>query len=160
MKAGHAVLVALVAAVTLTAVAAAHPEAKKQRIAFTTQASHTTTVSPFVLTPLEAGAIKADSGKMIASSVSADREVIREGQSVSIMSAPATLKGKLGTLVVRFRSEWVDAGNGYSVAIDSWKVVRGTGQYAGVTGGGRGASVWSSRTDDWTSHDEGLVSFP
>jgi hypothetical protein len=156
MKALHAVLVALVAAVTLTSVAAAGPDAAKQRVAFTTQAAETTTVSPFVLTPLQTGALKPDSGKLVAGSDNA-REVMREGQSVSIHDGVATFKGKLGSLVIRNRSEWVEAGNGYHVATDTWKVVRGTGQYAGVTGGGRGGSVWFERTDHWSSHSEGFL---
>ncbi len=156
MKALHAVLVALAAAVTLTSVAAAGPDAAKQRVIITTQAGMTTDVSPFVLTPLQAGDIKPDSGKMIAGT-SSGREVMRDGQEVSTHEGPATLKGKLGSLVIRYRSEWVKAGNGYHVATDIWKVVRGTGQYAGITGGGRGGSVWLERTDDWSSRSEGFL---
>jgi hypothetical protein len=159
MKAGHAVLVAIVAAVSLTSVAAAGPQTAKQRVAITTQAAKTTTVSPFVLTPLETGALKPDSGKVTAPS-SSERIVMRDGQKVSIYEGLGTYKGKLGSLVIRARSEWVEAGNGYHVAIDTWKVVRGTGQYAGVTGGGRGGSVWHERTDHWSSHVEGFLTLP
>jgi hypothetical protein len=60
MKARHAMLVALAAAVTLTAVAAAGPDAAKQRVVITSGASQTTQVAPFVLTPLQAGALKRD----------------------------------------------------------------------------------------------------
>jgi len=161
MKALHAVLVALVAAVTLTAVAAAGPDAAKQRVMITTQAAQTTDVSPFVLTTLQGGALKGDSGKMVAGASSFNgRTVMREGQEVSINEGPATLKGKRGTLVIRTRSEWVTAGNGYHVAVDSWKVVRGTGQYAGVTGGGRGGSVWVEGADNWSSQLEGFLTLP
>jgi len=156
MKIHLTVLAALVAAVTLTSIAAAGPDAAKQRVVITTQAGHSTTTSPFVLTPLQAGAIKPDSGKWIASDLSA-RNVMREGQEVSINEGPSTLKGKLGTLVIRSRSEWVEAGSGYHVAIDTWKVVRGTGQYAGITGGGRGGSVWLERSDAWSSRAEGFL---
>jgi hypothetical protein len=159
MKVRHAVLVAFAAAVTLTSVAAAGPDAAKQRVAFTTQAAETTNVSQFVLTPLQAGALKRDSGTMTAPS-SPERVVMREGQSVSIYDSVGTFKGKLGSLVIRNRSEWIDAGNGYHVATDTWKVVRGTGQYAGVTGGGRGGSVWLERTDHWSSHGEGFLTLP
>lgn len=151
---------ALVAAVTLTSVAAAGSDAVKQRVMITTQAGKTTEVSPFVLTPLQAGAIKPDSGKMIATS-SPERVVMRDGQKVTVYdSLSTTLKGKLGSLVIRYRSEWVDAGNGYHVATGTWKVVRGTGQYAGVTGGGRGGGVWNDRNDDWSSQDEGFLILP
>lgn len=159
MKARHVVLVALIAAVTLTSVAAAHPAAQKQRVAFTTQAMKPTLVSPFVLTPLQAGGIKRDSGKLVTSSLATDRNVVREGLSVTIVDSPVTLKGKLGALVVRYRSNWIDAGNGYSTSFDTWKVVRGTGQYAGATGGGRGASV-SLESGRWSSHAEGYLTLP
>jgi hypothetical protein len=159
MKARQAVLVAIVAAVTLTSVAAAGPQAAKQRVAITTQAAKTTSVSPFVLTPLEAGALKPDSGKLTAP-LSSERVVMREGQKVSIYDGVGTYKGKLGSLVLRSRSEWVDAGTGYHVATHTWKVVRGTGQYAGVTGGGRGGGVWHERTDHWSSHSEGFLTLP
>ena len=155
MKARYPVLVALMAAVTLTSVAAAGPDAAKQRVMITTQAATTTEVSPFVLTPLQAGTIKPDSGKWITV-IPSERVVIREGQQVSIYDGPATFKGKRGTLVVRYRSEWVDAGNGYHVAAETWKVVRGTGQYAGITGGGRGGSVYLDR-GPWSTQVEGFV---
>jgi len=159
MKARHAVLVALAAAVTLTAVAAAGSDAAKQRVMITTQFAETTQVSPFVLTPLQSGAIKPDSGRWTAGSL-AGRDVMREGQEVSINAGPSTLKGERGSLVIRTRSEWVAAGNGYYVATGTWKVVRGTGQYAGVTGGGRGGSVWLERTDHWSSQVEGFLTLP
>ena len=159
MKARHAILVALTGAFTLTSVAAAGPDAAKQRVAITTQAAKTTSVSPFVLTPMGAGAIKPDSGKLVAGSTT-DRMVIREGQEVSIYDSLGTFKGKLGSLVTRFHSEWVDAGNGYHVTFGTWKVVRGTGQYAGVTGGGREGGVWLEDNDHWSTRSEGFLTLP
>ena len=41
-----------------------------------------------------------------------------------------------------------------------WKVVRGTGQYAGVTGSGRIGSVWLESTDHWSSRAEGFLTLP
>ena len=158
MKARHAMLIALTAAFVLTSVAAAGSDAARQRVVITTQAAQTTNVSPFVLITLN-GSFKGDSGKMIGDSSSGGR-TMREGQEVSINEGPATLKGKRGTLVFRYRQEWVEAGNGYHVATVTWKVVRGTGQYAGVTGGGRGATVWFERTDDWSSRMEGFLTLP
>ena len=160
MKARHAILAALAAAFTLTSVAAAGPNAAKQRVMITSQAAQTTLVAPFVLTPLQAGVIKPDSGKLIAGSNATDRVVMREGQEVTIVDDVSTFKGKRGSFVTRFHGEWVDAGNGYNVGSASWKVMRGTGQYAKITGGGRGASVWSERTDAWSSHMEGVLTLP
>ena len=59
MKALHAVLVVLVAAVTLTSVAAAGPAAAKQRVAISMKNPENGT---FVLTPMQPGTLKRDSG--------------------------------------------------------------------------------------------------
>jgi hypothetical protein len=159
MKARLVTLVALEAAVTLTSVAAAGPLAAKQRVAITTQAAKTTSISPFVLTPVGAGAIKPDSGKLVAGSTTG-RIVMRDGQEVSINDSLGTYKGKLGSLVTRYHSEWVEAGNGYHVTFGTWKVVRGTGQYAGVIGGGREGGVWLESNDHWSTRSEGFLALP
>lgn len=148
---------AIAAAVTITAVAAAGPDATKQRVAFTTQASQTTNVSPFVLTPLQAGALKPDAGTQIAGA-SSGRTVMRDGQRVEIYDSVGTLKGKLGSLVIRLRTDYVDGGNGYHVGTGTWKVVRGTGQYAQITGGGRSGTVSLDR-GPWSSRIEGFLAF-
>ena len=157
MKAPQAILVALAAAVTLTTGAAAGPDAAKQRVAITTQAAQPTKVSAFVLTPLQAGRLKPDSGKLTGS-VPPERIVMRDGQKVSIYDGSATLKGKLGGLVIRYRDEYVEAGNGYHVGTGTWKVVRGTGQYAGVTGAGRSAQVGGPST--WVARYQGFLTSP
>jgi hypothetical protein len=155
MKAPQAILAALAAAVMLTTGAAGGPDAARQRVAITTQAAQPTRVSPFVLTPLQAGRLKRDSGKLTAS-VPPERIVMRDGQRVSIYEGTSTLKGKLGSLVIRYRDEYVEAGNGYHVGTGTWKVVRGTGQYAQVTGGGRTGNVWLDR-GPWSSREEGVL---
>lgn len=157
MKIRLTVLVTIVAAFTLSSIAAAGPDAAKQRVTITTQATKTTSVSPFVLTPMQTGAIKLDSGRWIAGSLTIDRVVMRDGLDVSISEGTSTLKGKLGSLVIRFRSEWAEAGNGYNASTDTWKVVRGTGQYAGITGGGRGASVWFEPNAHWSTRVQGFL---
>lgn len=63
MKARYAVLVAIAAAVTVTSVGAAAPEAAKQRVTITAGGAwNSTSFGKFVLTPLGAGALKPDSG--------------------------------------------------------------------------------------------------
>jgi hypothetical protein len=160
MKARQPILLALVAAVTLTSVAAAGPDAAKQRVAIMTKGvANTPSPARFVLTPLQAGAFKRDSGTTGASQPH-ERVVMRAGQRVSIYDAIVeTLKGKRGTLVIRSRIEYVDAGNGYHVGTGTWKVVRGTGQYAGVAGGGRRGDVWLDR-GPWSGNNEGFLTRP
>ena len=127
----------LAAALTLTSGASAGPVAAKQRVAITARAS----VGVFVLSPLKGGAVARDSGTAAWGTYS-ERTATRDGQAVEINDPLVTLYGKGGSLVIRFRIEWVDAGNGYSAGTGTWRVVRGTGAYAGFTGGGRSAHAW------------------
>jgi hypothetical protein len=61
--------------------------------------------------------------------------------------------------VIRYRDEYVDGGNGYHVGTGTWKVVRGTGQYAHLTGGGRTGNVSLDR-GPWSSRNEGFFTLP
>ena len=160
MKLGQAIGIVLAAAVTLTSVAAAGAEVTRQRVAIV---SYGTEANPnaarFALTPLQAGPLKRDSGTGSAV-VSNERVVIREGQRLSIYdSIVETFKGRRGTLVIRSRIEYVDAGSGYHVGTGTWKVVRGTGQYAGITGGGRRGDVYLE-SGPWSGRDEGFLTLP
>ena len=78
MKARHALLVALVAAVTLTSVAAAGPEAAKQRVAISMKMGNGT----FVLTPKQPGTLKRDSGTVRVVS-SQEPDVMRDNRSTT-----------------------------------------------------------------------------
>jgi hypothetical protein len=155
MSARQAILVAVVVAATLTSLAAARPDALRQRVTITMQAGKTTLVSPFVLVPLHAGPLERDSGTQMGA-LPPERVVMRNGQSVSLYDGVTTLRGKRGNLVIRYRSEYVDAGNGYHVGTGTWTVVRGTGQYAKVDGGGLSGNVWLDR-GPWSSRDEGFL---
>jgi hypothetical protein len=134
MKARHAMLVALAAAFVLTSVAAAGPDAAKQRVAIDMKVYPQGT---FVLTPLQAGSLKRDSGTISSNWLSIPgNTVMRDGQEVTIYDgAVTTLTGKRGTLTIRDRNAWVDLardGNGDGeddgIGIGTWKVVRRTGQ--------------------------------
>lgn len=151
------VLVIVMAAVSLASVAAAGPGAAKQRVAITTKGS--ASIGEFVLTPLHAGVLRRDSGTESCDSPS-ERIVMREGQRVAVYDPiVCTEKGKRGSLVTRSRIEYVDAGNGYHVGTGTWKVVRGTGQYAQITGGGRRGDVYLD-SGPWSGRNEGFLYFP
>ena len=162
MKARLAVLAALAVAVTLASAAAAGPEAAKQRIAISSKLIPERT---FVLTPFKAGALKRDSGRATIASDDG-RDVMRDGQEVTIYQGTHTLEGKRGTLTIRERTEWVAVSNenapGYGyppgVATGTWKVVRGTGQYAQVTGSGR--SGHAGFGSPWLARYEGFLASP
>jgi len=164
MNARVVALLALAAAVTLTSVAAAGPHAAKQRVAIDLKLWPQKT---FVFTPLQAGPLKSDSSTIGHNLLSiTPRDVLRDGQHVTIFDGGvATLTGKRGTLTIRDHNEWVHLerdGNGDgeldAIAIGTWKVVRGTGQYAGIAGKGRGGHVGLG--SPWYARYEGLLSSP
>jgi hypothetical protein len=144
MRALLATFVALIAAVTLTSVAAAGPAPTKQRVAI---ASKLYPEGTFVLTPVTAGPLKSDSG------------------TARFDAGTFYFKGKRGTLTIReLREKWVNCGsekiNGLIPAVDigPWKVVRGTGQYKGVTGGGQSAQAGLG--NPWYARQEGFLAAP
>ena len=158
MRAREAALAVVAAAVTLVSVAAAGPEATKQRVAINAKILPQGT---FELTPLQAGTLKPDSGSLSGNWQSvAGRDVMRNGQKVTIYSGGTwTLTGKRGTLTIRERNEWVAVELGEdAVAIGTWKVVRGTGQYGGLTGSG--GSGHAGLGTPWYARYEGFLSQP
>ena len=159
----HIVIAALVAAVTFTTVAAAGPDAAKQRVRINAKILPAGT---FVFTSLRAGALERDSGTFNGNWQTAPgRKVIRNGQEVGTYTNTWTLTGKRGTLTIRERIEWVaigSDGNGDGqqdeVATGTWNVVRGTGAYAGIAGGGgSGHAGLGSR---WNGRFEGFLTVP
>jgi hypothetical protein len=100
------VAVVALAAVTLTSAAAAGPHAAKQRVAIDMKLWPQKT---FLFTPLQAGPLKRDSGTISHTLLSiTPRDVMRDGQKVTIFDGGvATLTGRLGTLTIRDRNEWV-----------------------------------------------------
>jgi hypothetical protein len=157
MKARLVALVALMVGITLTAGAAAGQEAAKQRVAINMKNPDGGT---FVLTPLQTGTLKRDSGKV--SLVFKDlATVMREGQEIHVYRNTYTLTGRRGTLSIRERNEFVSVSNekvpGFDftpgVGTGTWKVVSGTEAYAKVTGGGRSGT----QGQPWLVRQEGFL---
>ena len=161
MKARVVALVAVAAAVTLTSVAAAGPDAAKQRVAIDMKICRPgKSQGTFVLTPQQIGPLKGDTGTISHNFLSIPgREVMRDGQRVTIYNGGViTLTGKRGTLTIRDRNEWVAVGNNDDIAFSTWKVVRGTGQYAGIDGKGRGGHAGLGCP--WYARYEGFLTRP
>jgi hypothetical protein len=127
-------LACILAAAAVTAVADAGPVAAKQRVVIQHKGA------PFVLTPLTSGSIQQDTGTLTACCWS-ERHVMRDGQAIDINDPELTFTGKRGTLVARNVIGFVDVPGGWAVFTGTWRVIRGTGQYAGLAGGGRVAGI-------------------
>jgi hypothetical protein len=166
MKGRPVVLAALALTASLSSVAAAGPAGPKQRVAIDMKIFPSKT---FVLTPLQAGVVKGDSGRIttVEQVLSmSGRAVMRDGQRVRIYYPTIwTLEGKRGTLSIRERTEWVEVGSNVngdaysdSVAFGTWSVVRGTGQYAQLAGSGRSGHMGLGRP--WLARQEGFVTSP
>ena len=123
-----------VIAATLAAVAAAGPGARtNQDVAI--KLTDEPNGGGFRLTPLTPGTIRSDSGT-VSFCCWTQRFITRNGQRIQVNNPQMTLTGNRGTLVARNRIEWFDFPSGWLVTTGTWKVVRGTGDYAGLTGGG------------------------
>jgi hypothetical protein len=147
-------LTALSAATAIvTGVATAGPAAVQQRIAITSPRGNS---AAFVLTPLTSGPIVRDSGTATACCWTG-RFIRRDGQAIEIDNPLRTFEGKRGTFVWRARIAWVDPGNGYSVGTGTWKIVRGTGEYAHLEGHGRVAVITDANDQGVANRAEGLV---
>jgi hypothetical protein len=159
MKTGLTVLVAIVAAVALTSVAAAGPAASKQRVQIDMKVfpKHT-----FVLAPLETGALERDSGTQGCKGEPARGEMQRDGQQTWPWKCSAwVFTGKRGTFVLRSEFAWIEAGGPYNIATGTWKVVSGTGQYSRVTGRGRSAQVGDGANPEvWLARYQGFLTSP
>jgi hypothetical protein len=84
---------------------------------------------------------------------------VRNGQNVGIYTNTWTLTGKRGGFTVRELIEWVAVEAGEDgVAIGTWKIVRGTGKYAGLTG--RGGSGHAGLGSPWYARFEGFLTLP
>ena len=152
-----AVIVALAAAVTLAsvAVAVAGSVAAKQQVQITIQGNDSGP-GTFKLTPLQGGAVKQDSGATNVA-LNGPRVVMREGQRIEIWNNVWTHSGKRGSLTIKERLEWIDAGDNF-IGVGTWKVVRGTGAYAGVTGSGGTAETGTNHGNGkWVIRQDGFL---
>jgi len=157
MRAPRAIVVVLTAAFVLTSFASAGPAATKQRVQIDMKIHPKKT---FALATLQSGALKRDSGTHTCPGEPDDLGTVqRDGQEAFPWECRAwTFTGKRGTLVLRSQFVWIEAGGPYNIATGTWKVVRGTGQYAGVTGGGRSAQVGAPK--EWLARYQGYLTSP
>ncbi len=118
-------------------------DARKQRIAIEIKLPLNAPKGTFILDAITPGSLEIDTGSTMFTSgpkpVFGGR--IIGGQRVDRFRGTTTLTSELGTLALRLQVDFVSAGNAYQVGSGTWSVVSGTGQYEGLTGGGRSALV-------------------
>jgi hypothetical protein len=124
-----AVLIGVVVAV-LASFASARTAAVRQRVSISNPGNS------FVLRPTSAGPIKSDKGALDACCWTT-RHVVLAGERLDVNDPHLTLTGRNGTLKLRNRIVWVDVPGGLSIFTGTWRVVGGTGAYAGLSGRGR-----------------------
>ena len=145
----------IAAAVALLSAPAALPAASKQPVVMEANGSGPLGGS-FRIIPGRSGPLEADTGTYTFKA--SKREVVRNGQRVTLYGVTATWRGKRGTLVLRERYEDVAAARGYRVGTGTWSTLpaRGTGQYAGLQATGASAYVLTPNRGPFVRY-EGLV---
>jgi hypothetical protein len=131
-----AALVAMAAAFAAVAAGGTHSPAQRVRIEVKGTDPFT-----FVLTPVSEGGTGRDTGPMTFCCWH-DQTVIRAGAKLDVTNPRLTLVGTQGTLKIGSRIEWVALPDGWQVWTGTWKVVAGTGAYAGLSGHGSEAGAW------------------
>jgi hypothetical protein len=133
-----ATIVAMAAA--FAAVAAGRTDSATQRVRI-----EATGADPFafVLRPMSQGRVRRDTGPMTSCCWST-WHVIRAGARLAVTNPRLTFARAQGTLTIRNRIEWVDLPDGWAVVTGTWKVVGGTGTYAGLSGHGRVGGVMAA----------------
>lgn len=135
---------ALVAMVAISvAVAAGGTDSAKQRVRIDVKGPDGNT---FVLRPMSQGRVQPDSGST-GFCCWRSWSVTRAGARLEVTNPLLSLAGKQGTVTFRERVEWTPLPDGWSVFTGTWKVVGGTGGYAGFSGHGRVAGAWAPETD-------------
>jgi hypothetical protein len=126
------------AAVVLTTAAAASPRTGRQAVVIQSLRYH----HEFKLMPAKGGSLAADTG-FVSFCCWTERVVKRDGQTVEVdVPVLGRFVGKNGTFTLRQRIEWTSAGRGYTVGASTWSLGKGIGAYKGLTGRGRGSTVW------------------
>jgi hypothetical protein len=143
---GAATLAGLVISSTLVSATAAGPAATKQRVAVEIRFSTTSNRGTFKLIPLSPGSLKKDSGTFRGVGELKPKAVNKLGQTFTRIDGEDRYAGQRGTFVFRQVIESISAGFGRSCDVGTFRLVSGTGAYAGLvwSGGFSAASTGDS----------------
>ena len=151
-----ALVVAAAVALIATSTLSAASEPGQQRIVLVQRNQQETPFGRFVLYALSPGPLGLDSGTFALSTVQKP-PVEHDGQRAAVYVGLETLTGKRGSFEIRWRVEFVSAGDGATVGTGRWWLVRGQGAYADATGGGRLAMVLMTPRGYTNAQFEGLL---
>ena len=154
------VAIVLIAAVGFAGVSGAATSSKKQRIAIDAIIPWHLTGATFKLVPLTSGAIHPDSGQVVFSPGGTSTRGVRDGQEYERIRDSITFAGRNGTLVIAEDNYIVSSGEGVSVFTGTWRLVRGTGTYKGLSGSGRTAGLMAQRYAPFPNRWEGAATAP
>jgi hypothetical protein len=104
---------------------------------------------------LQAGNL-SDAGRA-ADSITEESAGQRAGQSFIDVTFSLALKGRRGTLVIRWTGRYVSAGDTWEVVTGTWWIEKGTGEYAGAQGMGRIAGVFTARGNRYFQRLQGTL---
>ena len=79
------------------------------------------------------------------------------GQSFIDVKFNLALKGRRGTLEIRWSGRYVSAGGPWEVVTGTWRIAKGTGEYAGARGMGRIAGVFTAQGNRYFQRFQGSV---
>jgi hypothetical protein len=128
------------AAASLLSVASAASKATKQQVSILADFNTQTGGATWELIPLSPGPLKRDKGSSQGGG-EVKAQTLLNGQRVTPIIGSDSLTGKRGTLVISQKIVITQVGQRFHSGIGTWRVVRGTGAYKGITGGGRYADV-------------------
>jgi hypothetical protein len=137
-------LLAVAFAATLVAAGTALAESgatavRKQRIAIDMVINRNDT-GTFTVSPLTPGPLEADKGT-VAIPGAGGGTTLRNGMTVMSVAMGQNLTSRRGTMGLSVRFDHNEMQNRVGVGVGTWKIVKGAGAYAGVSGGGRYVSV-------------------
>lgn len=151
------VLVAVGIALVATSTPSAASELGQQRITLVQKNRHDTPFGTFAFYALTPGPLGLDSGTF---TLATDNKpsILRDGQRAAVYVGLETLMGRQGSFDLRWRVEFVGAGDGATVGTGRWWLVHGRGAYVNVTGAGRLAMIVMTPRGFTTAQFEGLFS--
>jgi len=154
------IAIGLLAIVGYAGSSGATSSSTKQRVAIDARIPWALTGATFKLVTLTSGAIQRDSGEVRFSSAGRSTHGVRDAQEYERVRDSITFAGKNGTLVIAEDNYIVSAGADVSVFTGTWKIVRGTGIYKRISGGGRTAGLIAQKYAPFPNRWEGAVSVP